>query len=266
MVVVPDRKGLKMENIQNQEGLTVDLRQVAKALFKRAWLIGMVAVLSGALLLSIAVFLKSPTYAANVQLYVNNNESNSIISASQVAAAQALADTYLVVLESRSVLAEVQQQTRLPYTYNELKQMVVGEAINGTEVIQVTVTCGNYMHAAQIANAIADVMPNKISAVIQGSSVRVIDYAVEDPNPVGPSYGAWLVVGVAAGMLLSAVFVIVSELLDTSIHSEDYLSEIYGYIPLLAVIPNVQSERNSGKGYYESKMKAASKQKTGGAK
>lgn len=255
-----------MENIQNQEGMAVDLRQVAKALFKRAWLIGIVAVLTGALLLSVAVFLKTPTYAANVQLYVNNNESNSIISASQVAAAQALADTYLVILESRSVLGEVQQQTKLPYSYGELRQMIDGVSVNSTEVIQVTVTCENYIHAAQIANAIADVMPDKISGVIQGSSVRVIDYAVEDPNPVGPNYLAWLIIGASAGMLLSAVFVIVSDLLDTSIHSEDYLAEAYGYIPLLAVVPNIQNDRNGGKGYYESKMTAAPKQKTGGAK
>ena len=255
-----------MENIQNQEGLTIDLRQVGKALVNRAWLIGIVAVLSGALLLSVAVFLRTPTYSANVQLYVNNNESNSIISASQVAAAQALADTYLVILESRTVLGEVQQQTKLPYSYGELRQMIDGVSVNSTEVIQVTVTCGNYVHAAQIANAIANVMPDKISAVIQGSSVRVIDYAVEDPNPVGPGYMTWLLMGAAAGLVLSALCVVVGEVSDTSIHSEDYLSEVYGEIPLLAVIPNNNSEKNGGRGYYESKATVAANRKTGGGK
>ena len=255
-----------MEVNQNQEARTIDLAQVAKALWSRAWLIGIVAVLSGAVLLSVAVFIKEPAYTANVQLYVNNNADSTIISSSQLAAAQALADTYLVVLESRSVLAEVQQQTKLPYSYNELKQMVVGEAINNTEVIEVTVTCENYVHAAQIANTIAQVLPDKISAIIQGSSVRVVDYAVENPNPVGPKYTTWLAAGVLAGTVLSALCIIVVDLSDTSIHSEEYLAEVYGHIPLLAVVPGMDSEKSGSKGYYEAKPRALPKKMTGGAK
>lgn len=244
----------------------IDLREVGKALYSRAWLIGIVTVLAAALLLAIAVFLVEPTYSASVQLYVNNNAESNIISSSQVAAAQALADTYIVILESRSVLTDVQKQTQLPYSYKALKKMVDGVAVNGTEVIQVTVTCTDYVHAAQIANAIAQVMPDKIAAVVQGSSVRVVDYAVEDPNPVGPNHLSYLVLGAFLGMVLSAACVIIGELSDTSIHSEEYLSEVYGNIPLLAVVPGMDSEKSGGKGYYEAKPRELPKKMTGGAR
>ena len=60
----------------------------------------------------------------------------------------------------------------------KLKGMIQTESVNETEVFSITVTCDDPHEAEHIANTIARVLPDKISNVVEGSSVRVVDYAV----------------------------------------------------------------------------------------
>lgn len=250
---------------KNEREIEIDLKRLLLVLWSRAWVIVLISVLFAAVAFSYAWFFITPTYSASAQLYVNNNYVDSPgFSSSQIAAAQDLADTYMVILESRNVLGDVAKVTELGYSYGQLKGMVSAAAVNETEVFQVTVTCTNYKHAAVIANAIADVLPDKIAAVVEGSSVRVVDRAVENPNPVGPSYQRYLILGAVVGAVFSIAVIILADLMDTTINSEDYLAQVYGKIPLLAVVPGGEGSKSGYyKGYYES---APRSKKSGGAK
>lgn len=257
-----------MEKNENREVIEIDLKRLLLTLWSRAWILLLVAVVFAAMAFSYAWLFITPTYSASVQLYVNNNYADSPgFSSSQILAAQDLADTYMVILESRNVLDDVAEQTGLGYTYPQLRSMVTAAAVNETEVFEVTVTDTNYKHAAIIANAIADVLPDKIAAVVEGSSVCVVDRAVENPTPVGPNYKTYLLLGAALGFMLTAVVVVVTDLLDTTINTEDYLNQVYGKLPLLAVIPGTGNGKTGYyKGYYETAKKKAPVTKTGGAK
>ena len=244
---------------ENREVIEVDLKRMLQALWRKAWLLVIVGVLGAALFLSYAWFFVTPMYSASTQLYVNNTYGENTLgfSSSQLSAAQDLAGTYMVILESRAVLNAVQEQTGLSYTYNKLKSMVSAAAVNETEVFQVNVTCADYKHATIIANAIADVLPEKIASVVPGSDVRVVDYAVETDRQVSPNYQRNVLLGFVAGLVLAAAFVILKELMNTTITDEDYLTQTYGEFPLLAVIPDAQNTSTSGyyKGYYEAPPK-----------
>lgn len=266
-----------MENSENRGVIEIDLKRLLTVLWSRLWIILLTGVLFGGIALGYAWFFVTPTYSASTQLYVNNQVTGSPgFSSSQIAAAQNLADTYMVILESRSVLDEVAKRTGLSYSYEQLRKMVVSGALNETEVFQVDVICTNYQRAAQIANAIADVLPDKIAAVVDGSSVRVVDRAVEDPRRVGPSYRSYALLGAVLGCAVSMVLILAVELMDTTVNSEDYLTQVYGKFPLLAVIPGADNNRSKYqkyryyKGNYESPQKKAPpkkpEQKNGGAK
>lgn len=255
---------------RNNREIEIDLKRLFLVLWSRVWIILLVTVLLAAVAFSYAWFFITPTYSASAQLYVNNNYVDSPgFSSSQLLAAQQLADTYMVILESRNVLDDVVEQTELGYTYSQIKKMVSADAVNETEIFKVTVTCPNYKHATIIANAIADVLPDKIAAVVEGSSVRVVDYAVENPNPVGPNYKMYALLGGLIGFVLSAIVIIVADMLDTTINSEDYLNQVYSKLPLLAVIPGAENPKTSHKGYYkgyyESMQKRQPAKRTGGA-
>ena len=250
---------------ENKEVIEIDLKRLLLILWHRLWIILLVAVLMCTVTVGYAKLFVAPTYSANAQFYVNNTYNSPGFSSSQIVAAQNLADTYMVILKSRSVLEEVRKEVNLGYSYNQLRNMVSTSSVNGTEVFQVTVTCGNYKHAAQIANSIADILPGKIAEVVAESSVRVVDRAVENPVPEGPVYRGYAVIGGLAGVLVSMLIVLVVDLSDTTVTSEDYLTSVYADVPLLAVIPGTENPKNGYyKGYYETKKQP--EKKTGGGK
>ena len=237
-----------MEHKDIRNGFEIDLRRVMAAVLHNLWIIVLVAAILAAACFSYAYFFIAPTYSANIKLYVNNSFNDDPgVSSSQISAAQDLAYTYMTILESRNVLDDVAAHSGLPYNAGQLRAMIDAAALNKTEVFQVKVTCSNYKHAAAIANAIADVLPDKVEQIVDGTSVRVIDRAVENSTRMGPDYKRYAMLGAAAGALLTVVLVMVADISDTTIVSEDYLSHVYHKTPLLAVIPDTQ---NSKSGYY----------------
>ena len=153
-------------------------------------------------------------------------------------------------MRSRPVLEAVAEKTKLNYSYGQLRGMISAGTVNNTEIFEVTVTCTNYQHATLIANAIADVLPEKLPAVVDVASVRLVQPAVENPNPIGPNYTKYALLGGAIGFVLAAFVLIVAELMDTTINSDEYLSVVYKNYPLLAVIPGAENPKSSYRGYY----------------
>lgn len=249
---------------ENREGIEIDLKRLVLVLLNKVWVIVLVGILCAALLLSYTFFFVTPQYSANIKLYVNNTygSNNPGFSASQLQAAQSLANTYMVILRSRSVLNEVAEVTGLPYTQKQLEDMISTASVEDTEVFQVSVVCGDSVHAAAIANAIAEILPSKISATVDGSSVRVIDYAVPSDSKVSPNNTKTAIFGMLIGMLLSAGLFVILELCNDAIFTEDYLTRVYSDIPLLAVVPDSQPVKSAKYKYYQRSYR--SYQKKGG--
>ena len=170
------------------------------------------------------------------------------ISASELTAAKSLVDTYIVILNTRATLEEVISRSGVSATYEELRERVSAASVNGTEIFYINVTSPDPAEARLLANTIADVLPSKISAVVDGSSVRIVDYAVQPTRRSSPSYVGAAAKGMLLGMILASALVIFLDLTDEQIHDADYLAKTYPDIPVLAVIPNLlagESERYS---------------------
>lgn len=259
---------------ENKGNIEIDLKRLLLTLARHIWVILLVGIVLAALLFSYAAFMITPMYSASVQLYVNNTYgiNSPGFSSSQLQAAQSLASTYMVFLESRDVLEAVAQEAGLGYTAGQINGMISSSAVNETEVFRVVVTCANYKHAAVIANAVAEVLPGKISAFVEGSSVVVVEHAVENPNPVSPNTQRYAAIGFLVGCVITALIVVVLDLTDTSITSEEYLAAKYEDLPLLAVIPDAESPKSGShyKGYYKGSYESQSKKppmaSNGGAK
>lgn len=252
---------------KNKENIEIDIRRALFVLWSRIWIVVLVGILTAAIAFSFAFFFVTPTYSSSVKIYVNNIYSDKQgISSSEIAAAQNLANTYMVILKSRSVLDKVVKKTNLPYSTEQLSEMITAKSINETEVFEVVVTTADYKQAATIANAIAEVLPDRISEVVDGSSVRVVDYAQENPDRVAPSYQRYTALGAAIGILLSAAVIVLVDALDTTVISEEYLSHAYPQYPLLAVIPGANNPKNgyykrNRRGYYRGYYQAETKKK-----
>ena len=244
-----------MKKDNNDEVLEIDLLRLIKVLWHRAWIVAIAAFVAAGVALCYAKFAITPLYRATSMMYVNNSSfsvggMSYTISSAQLTAAQGLVDTYLVILNSRTTLNEVADKSGLNYSYAQLSQMISASAVNETEIFKVAVTSSNPEHAKIIANTIAEVLPKSISNVVDGSDVRVVDYAVTPTKRVSPSYTKYTMVGFAIGAVLSAGLIVLLDIFDDVIHDSDYLHQTYSDIPVLAMIPNLaQSSSDSSYGY-----------------
>lgn len=242
-----------MDKKQNERDYaSIDLMQIIKSLWKKAWIIVIAMILVGIIGFSVAAFAITPTYSSSVMLYVNNGMSVGDIfqlTSSQITGARSLVDTYIVMLQNRTTLNKVIEKADVPYDFEDLEDMIKAESVNGTEIIRITVTSTDPYEAAEIANAIAIVLPARISEIIKGSSMEVVDSAAVNLKKVAPSITGYTVVGMLVGAIISVLVLIVIDMRDDTIRSEEYILQNYDY-PILAKIPDLTNADSKSYGYY----------------
>ena len=243
-----------MEN-RNDDEMEIDLLKLARALWRRAWAIMLAAVIFGGAALTYTAIFVTPLYKAEALMYVNSSNisvggAKVSISQGELTAAQSLIKTYAVILSTRTTLNDVIEQSGVSYTYEELKGMISAQSVNSTEVFSITVTSPSPREAEMLANTIARILPEKISAIVEGSSARIVDYAVEPAKKASPSLSKNALIGAMLGFVLACGIVVIMELTDEQIHDSDYLIQTYD-IPVLAVIPDLLSATSTND-YYQS--------------
>ena len=263
--------------------MEIDLKRILFSLVRNIWLILLVGLVVGSLTFGYAKFSMDKKYAAEVRMYVNNTYGAGTVgfSSSQMSAAQSLAYTYMVILDSYDVLDDVSKVAvesygaSRYYSVSELRGMIASAAIDETEVIRVVVTSTNRHDAEKIANAVKDVLPATVNSIVSvesadGSAAAplVSLQKAENRGKVAPNEKKYATLGFAVGVILSVAFVIAKDVLDTSINSEEFLADVYEEIPLLAVIPDAENPKSSSgyKGTYEAYRKKPAADKKGGAK
>jgi capsular exopolysaccharide synthesis family protein len=157
----------------------IDLKELFGIIWQNIIKIILATLVCAALAFLITYFWVTPMYTASVSMYVTNNEnrSDTAITNGDLTASQGLVDTYIVVLESDTLLSKTAEA--LPYSYSteELRRMISAEAINNTEAFRINVENADPAVAQTIANAVAKVAPDEIKRVVKAGSVEVIDYA-----------------------------------------------------------------------------------------
>ena len=238
-----------------KEYFTIDIMHILTSVWKRVWVVLVCGVLGAVIGFSIASFAITPTYSSAIMLYVNNSSlsiggASFSISSSEITAAQSLVKTYGSLLKNRTTLEAVIEKCGVDYTYEELYAMIETSAVNDTEILQVRVTSSDPYEAAKIANCIAEVLPKRISEIIEGSSMAVVDSAVVNRNKVAPSITKHVVIGGVLGGLISLAVLIVMAVMDDTIHDEEYILNNYDY-PILAKVPDLHIADSKGYAYYK---------------
>jgi len=243
--------------------IEVDLFHLAAALWHRAWAIVLTMILFGAAAFACTYFLITPLYCSSALMYVNNSSiavGSTSVSLSDLSASKTLVDTYIVILRTRLTLNEVIEQADLDYSYEELLDMIRAAPVNSTEIFEITVTSPDPAEAERIANTIVRVLPEKISEIVEGSSVRTVDFAVQPTHKSSPSITKNVALAQAVGMALSCAAIILLDLLDEQIRDEDYLTQTY-HLPVLAEIPDLLKPDGSPKYSYNSYYTAAGQER-----
>ena len=246
-------------NRNNNDEIEIDLLKLFRALWKKALIIILVAVIFASCAFAFTLTMITPTYQATVSFYVNNSSIslgslNYSISTGELNASAALVNTYIYILKSRTTLEDIIKKAEVPYSYGTLREMISTKTVQNTAAFDVVVTSTSPTEAEHIANTIAEVLPERITEIVDGSNVRIVDYAIVPSHRAGPSFAKNTIIGFLAGAVLAAAVVavqfIIDEQNDIVIHSSDELKELYPDIKILALIPDMRLSEK--KGYYYS--------------
>jgi len=236
------------------EEYTIDLLHLAKILWRKAGIIALCAIIAASIGFSIAAFIIHPTYSSTIKLYTNNNSlslgsATVSLSSGDISASRSLVSTYGEILDSRTTLEIVIERTETPYTYEELSKMIKYGSSNNTEIMFVTVTSEDPYEAAEIANCFAEVLPERVSEIMKGSAMMVVDSAIPVLKKVEPSITKFTAIGFILGFVLCCGVIVVADILDDTIHNEDHILSTYKY-PILARIPDLMSKTSQKYSYY----------------
>ena len=236
-----------------QDFTEIDLMPLVSALLRKLWLILLCMVLAGGAAYLYTYYLVTPLYRAEVSVYVNNIsskvDSSSIeyVSGSNLSTAKQLVTTYVNIISSDRVLSKVVEQAGLDTSADQVRRMMTASSVGDTEMFKIYITNANPELAAQVANAIADVAPDEIANIVEGSSTKIIDYAKVPRSPSSPNYQRSVMAGAALGAALAVTYVVLRTLLDRRIKTEEDLERLAD-LPVLGVIPEFNSDHKKGYG------------------
>ena len=244
----------------------VNLKRLMDALLEKVWMIILLAVTGAALVLAITYFLITPKYESSAMFYVNNNsisvgEATLSIDSNDITASKSLVNTYIVILNTRETLNDVIDYAGVNRKYSEIEDMIRAEAVDDTEVFQVVVTTEDPEEANVIANAIAYILPKRISSIVEGTSAKVVEAAVVAARPSSPSYTMNTLIGFLLGFVLAVGVVVMQEMLDVTIRKDEDLAQVCKY-PVLAPVPDMNAP-SKGSAYYGYGSKRSQKKKRG---
>lgn len=248
--------------IQTDGEMEIDLIKVVKAIWHKAWVVAAASVAGALLTLLFTVFFITPQYQSSVMFYVNNN-SRSLgdvamsITSSDISASRGLVDSYIVILKARETLLDVIDYAGVDRKYGEVSGMISAEDVDSTEIFRVTVESPDAQEAQKIAEAVAYILPKRISSIIEGTSAKIVDSAVVAARPSSPSYVKNTAIGFLLGFLLSAGGITLWVILDTTIRTEDDITQNCKY-PVLAAVPDMEAPSKGGYDYsYDRKKQPA---------
>ena len=241
-------------DISKNDEIEIDLGRIFRAVMDRAWLVAVVSVLCAVLTFAGTVFFITPQYESTAMFYVNNSkfslgDASLSISSGDLTTSRNLVDSYIVILDSRETLVDVIDYAGVSRTYKQVREMLSAEAVNETEIFQVTVTSPDPHEAERIANAIAYILPKRIGTIIDGTSAKVVDAAIVPTKPSSPSHTKNTLIGFLLGFVLSAGVIALQEMFDISIRTEEDIAQTCSH-PLLAAVPDMSAPSKGGSYYY----------------
>lgn len=236
----------------------IDVVALIRAIWKNILAIILVALLCGSATFGYTAFFVEPEYEATASMYVNNSSfslgaTSFSISSSDLSASNSLVSVYMYILESRTTLEEVIQAADLNYTPDKLKRMISTRSVSKTGAFEVTVTSTNPAEVELIANSVAQILPNRIAEIVDGTTVRIVDYAIIPTHRSGPDIIKNTIIGILLGGMLSTIFVAIRFILRDNatmmIQSVDDLRAMYPDMMVLATIPDMRLNEKKN-GYY----------------
>ena len=188
-------------------------------------------------------FMKTPLYQSQTQVVLlNDNSSNTTITATDVQLSNNLVKTYAEIVKSSNVLDQTVKNLNLNYSGEALRNKITVSTVTSTQLITIKVSDKSATEAQLIANEIAKVFKQEIKKIYNIDNVQIVDTADLANAPYNINLIRQTALYAAIGLALGIGVACAMYLLDTSIKDSETVENRVG-LTVLGVIPNIESRR-----------------------
>lgn len=182
-----------------------------------------------------------PKYVAKTSLLLATNSSSvntgsSSITTTDITLNSKLVSTYSKLVKSDKVIRNVISNLSLNMDENDLKNSVSVTATEDTEFIEISVKNEDPVLATKIANEMSKVFIENVKEFYKVENVHVVDAAEVPQSPYNVNHIKDVIIFAFVGAVIAVSYVLVSNMLDTTIKSEDDIEKIFKQT-VLATMP-----------------------------
>ena len=227
--------------MKEQDKIEIDVLQLVKVLWKRKFVIVLVALLAGITAFAYSSFVIKPQYTSTTRIYVvNRNQADKPgLTNQDLQAGAYLVKDYREIILSQDVLEKVVADQSLTIDAKTLGKKVSVTVPADTRIVSISVRDGKPEEASRIANALREVAAQKIISVTRVSDVTTLEEARPATSPSSPNIRRNTMMATIAGVGIVIVIVLLVELLDDRVKRPEDIEEVM-HISLLGVIPNLE--------------------------
>ncbi|KJD56479.1 MULTISPECIES: YveK family protein [Bacillus amyloliquefaciens group] len=240
-------------------GESTSIKEIFAILRKRLLFILIITAAASAAGGLISFFALTPVYENSTQILVSQSKNNQKeVQFNDVQTNLQLINTYNVIIKSPVILDEVIKQLNLSMTSKELESKITVSSEQDSQVVTIAVRDTDAKRAAVMANAVAAVFQDKITAIMNVDNVSILSKAeaADSQSPAEPNRKLNIAIAFAAGLLGGIGLAFLLEHLDNTIKSEEQLESLLG-IPILGTVTSISTKDSVAKNLRMAETKQA---------
>ena len=222
-------------NEYKDKELEIDLIELAHVLWARIWALILATALGIGIAAGYTMLFVKPVYKSTSILYVLT-KSTSITSLADLQVGTQLTQDYMVVITSRPVVEKVIDNLGLNTSYGALKSNIAVTNPTNTRFLEITVSDHDAYLAKKITDELANVSSEMMATVMDTEKPNIMDYGQVPSSPSSPNLIKNAMIGGMLGFVVFAAIIIVTYLLNDSIHTSEDIERYLG-INTLGSIP-----------------------------
>ena len=220
----------------------LDLKELLQIFWEKKMQIILIIAIFAVIGVIYTLTLVTPKYQATTSLLLATNSAQSTtgadssITTTDVTLNSKLVSTYSKLVKSNKLVRTVISNLSLKMDEDELKKSVSVTAAEDTEVIEISVKNTDPVLATKIANEIAKVFIDNIKEFYGVENVHVVDVAEVPQSPYNINHAKDIIIFAFIGAIIAVMYVLLSNMLDTTIKSEDDIEKNFK-LTVLTTIP-----------------------------
>lgn len=226
----------------------LDLKELLQMFWEKKIQIILVVAISAVIGIIYTSTCVKPKYVAKTSLLLATNSSSvnagsTSITTTDVTLNSKLVSTYSKLVKSDKVIRNVISNLSLNMDEDVLKNSVSVTATEDTEFIEISVKNEDPVLATKIANEMSKVFIENVKEFYKVENVHVVDAAEVPQSSYNVNHIKDVIIFAFVGAVIAVLYVLVSNMLDTTIKSEDDIEKIFKQT-VLATMPLYENNDN----------------------